>query len=68
MPRPRECAAGELIEAGDVSDAVLEVCDEFDADLIILGHKGKGAVKRFPMGSVTPRIAHHASRSVLTIL
>jgi nucleotide-binding universal stress UspA family protein len=57
----------ELIEAGDVSEAVLEAGDEFDADLIILGHKGKGAVKRFLMGSVTPRIAHHASRSVLTI-
>ncbi|MFW2339930.1 MAG: universal stress protein [Acidimicrobiia bacterium] len=57
----------ELTEAGDVSDAILTSADVFDADLIILGHKGKGAVERFLMGSVTPRIAHHSCRSVLAI-
>lgn len=56
-----------LAEAGDVSQAILEAGDEFDADLIVLGHKGKGAIERFLMGSVTPRIAHHACISVLAI-
>lgn len=57
----------ELMEAGDVSDAILSAGDEFDADLIVLGHKGKGAIARFLMGSVTPRIAHHSCRSVLAV-
>lgn len=56
-----------LVEAGDVSHAILEAGDEFEADLIVLGHKGKGAIERFLMGSVTPRIAHHACISVLAI-
>ena len=57
----------ELAEATDVSDAILAAADEFAADLIILGHKGKGAIERFLMGSVTPRIAHYSCRSVLAI-
>ena len=56
-----------LVEAGEVSDAILDAGDEFEADLIVLGHKGKGAIERFLMGSVTPRIAHHSCRSVLAI-
>ena len=56
-----------LTEAGDVSQAILEAGDEFGADLIVLGHKGKGAIERFLMGSVTPRIAQHACISVLAI-
>jgi nucleotide-binding universal stress UspA family protein len=56
-----------LVEAGDVSHAILDAGDEFDADLIVLGHKGKGAIERFLMGSVTPRVAHHACISVLAV-
>lgn len=57
----------ELTEAGDVSDAILAEVDEFNADLIILGHKGKSAIEKLLMGSVTARVAHHACRSVLAI-
>ena len=57
----------ELLEASDVSDAILTSADTFDADLVILGHKGKGAIEKFLMGSVTPRIAHHSCRPVLAI-
>jgi len=56
-----------LVESGDVGDAILDAADRFDAHLIIMGDKGKGAVARFLMGSATPRVAHHSKRSVLTI-
>lgn len=57
----------ELVEAGDVSEAILEAGEQFEADLIVLGHKGKGAIEKFLMGSVTPRIAHHTCRSLLAV-
>lgn len=57
----------ELVEAADVSDALLAAGDASAADLIVLGHKGKGAVERFLLGSVTPRVAHHSCRSVLAV-
>jgi nucleotide-binding universal stress UspA family protein len=57
----------ELVESGDVSHAILEAGERLGADLIVMGHKGKGAIERFLMGSVTPRVAHHTCRSLLAV-
>ena len=57
----------QLRESPDVSDEILQVATELDSDLIVLGHKGKGAIKKFLLGSVTTRIAHHAPCSVLAV-
>jgi nucleotide-binding universal stress UspA family protein len=57
----------QLREAPDVSDEILHVASELNSDLIVLGHKGKGAIKKFLLGSVTTRIAHHAPCSVLAV-
>jgi nucleotide-binding universal stress UspA family protein len=56
-----------LVEASDVSQAVLDAATRLDSDLIIVGHKGKKAFERFLLGSVTARIAHHAPCSVLSV-
>lgn len=56
-----------LMEAPDVSQALLEAVAESATDLVVLGYKGKGAVEKFLLGSVTPRVAHHASCSVLAV-
>lgn len=57
----------ELREAEDVSHEILDMAAEKHCDLIILGDKGKGAVEKFLLGSVAPRIAHHALCSVLAV-
>lgn len=57
----------QLREAADVSDEILHAASEYRSDLIVLGHKGKGAIQKFLLGSVTTRIAHHASCSVLAV-
>ena len=57
----------ELLEAPDSSEAILDAGSQMGSDLIILGHKGKGAVEKFLLGSVTSRIAHHASCSLLAV-
>jgi len=57
----------QLREAPDVSDEILHAATELNSDLIVLGHKGKGAIKTFLLGSTTSRIAHHANCSVLAI-
>jgi len=51
----------------DASHQILEAAREFDVDLIVLGHKGKSAIKRFLLGSVANRVVHHADRSVLVV-
>jgi nucleotide-binding universal stress UspA family protein len=57
----------QLREAPDVSDEILHAATELSSDLIVLGHKGKGAIKTFLLGSTTSRIAHHATCSVLAV-
>lgn len=52
---------------GDAADAVLDVAEERDADLIILGNKGMTGARRFLLGSVPNRVSHHAPCSVLII-
>lgn len=57
----------QLHESSDVSQEILNVAEEINCNLIVLGHKGKGAIEKFLLGSVTTRIAHHAPCSVLAV-
>jgi nucleotide-binding universal stress UspA family protein len=52
---------------GDPADAILDVAEERDADLIVVGNKGMTGAKRFLLGSVPNRVSHHAPCSVLII-
>ena len=52
---------------GRASGAILDVADDVDADLIIVGSRGLGRAARFVRGSVSTSVANNASRSVLII-
>ena len=45
---------------GDPADAILDVAEETDADLIVVGNKGMTGAKRFLLGSVPNKVSHHA--------
>ena len=52
---------------GDPADAILDVAEEQNADLIVVGNKGMTGAKRFLLGSVPNKVSHHAPCSVLII-
>ncbi|NNJ93624.1 MAG: universal stress protein [Halobacteria archaeon] len=56
-----------LLESADVSQAILEIAEKDAIDLVVLGYKGRSAVKRFLLGSITSRIVHHAPCSVMVV-
>ncbi len=64
-------AAGVEVEIhareGDPADAILDVAEERNADLIVVGNKGMTGAKRFLLGSVPNKVSHHAPCSVLII-
>ena len=72
-----EVAAGLAREAGvnvnvyprqgDPADAILDVAEEQEADLVVVGNKGMTGAKRFLLGSVPNKVSHHAPCSVLII-
>ena len=52
---------------GEPADAILDVAEEENADLIVVGNKGMTGAKRFLLGSVPNKVSHHAPCSVLII-
>jgi nucleotide-binding universal stress UspA family protein len=53
--------------SGDPADALLGLCDDIDADLLVVGSRGMHGARRFLLGSVSSRCVHHANRSVLIV-
>ena len=64
-------AAGVEVEArpreGDPADALLDVAEEVNADLIVVGNKGMTGAKRFLLGSVPNKVSHHAPCSIYIV-
>lgn len=54
-----------IIKPGSPAEIVLAVAEERDADLIVVGHRGHGAMKRLLLGSVSSKLAHHAHCALL---
>lgn len=52
---------------GKPADRILDLAEELDAGLIVLGSRGLGTVKRLALGSVAEGVIHHASRPVLVL-
>ena len=49
------------------SDAILNVAEETNADLIGVGYKGMTGARRFVLGSVPNNVSHHAPCSVIIV-
>jgi nucleotide-binding universal stress UspA family protein len=52
---------------GDPADALLALCDDLDADVLVIGNRGMHGARRFLLGSVSSRCVHHADRTVLIV-
>src|SRR5919206_3339913 len=53
------------VREGDPTDTIIAVADENDADLIVVGARGETRLRRFMLGGVAAKLAHHAPTSLL---
>jgi nucleotide-binding universal stress UspA family protein len=53
--------------AGDPAEVLIDVAEETDANLIVVGSKGMRGAARFLLGSVPGKVSHHARASVLIV-
>lgn len=51
----------------DPADAILNVAEQVDADLIVVGNKGMTGARRYFLGSVPNNVSHHAPCSVIIV-
>jgi nucleotide-binding universal stress UspA family protein len=54
-------------EMGDPKYKIIDVAEEWGADLIVLGSHGRSGLSRFLMGSVSEAVARHAHCSVTIV-
>ena len=52
---------------GDPAHVIIDVASEKKADLIAVGARGSTGVRRFMLGSVASKLAHHAQSSLLIV-
>jgi nucleotide-binding universal stress UspA family protein len=60
-------ASAVVTVEGDPREAVVRVAEEWQADLLVLGARGLGAIERFLLGSVSLAVAHRADCPVLVV-
>ena len=57
----------QLREGRDKGEEILKAASDFDAHLVVVGATGRSGIEKFLLGSVSNRIAHHASSPVLVV-
>ena len=55
------------VDDRDASTALVEVGDQGDYDLLVVGNKGMTGASRFFLGSVPNKVSHHVQRSLLIV-
>ena len=60
-------AVTETLRLGHAADEIIKVADRNKVDLIVAGAKGLGAIGRFFLGSVSTKLLHHSSSSILIV-
>jgi nucleotide-binding universal stress UspA family protein len=61
-----EHAVTRLIE-GSAGDELCRLAEEVDADVIVMGTRGRGGVRRALLGSVSDHVVRHAPCPVLVV-
>jgi nucleotide-binding universal stress UspA family protein len=61
------CRVEKLVLAGRPSREIVQLAADQDADLIVMGAHGRGAVERLLFGSVTEQVLRRAACPVLTV-
>ncbi len=56
-----------LVVYGDAAEEILNLAEERECDVIVIGSSGKGRMKRTLLGSVSTKVALHARCSVYIV-
>ena len=56
-----------MVEEGDVAAIIIDVANNLDCDLIVLGSKGKSEFKDYKLGSIANKVVQYARKPVMVV-
>lgn len=56
-----------MVEDGRAASVLIKVADALDADVVVVGRRGRGGVAELLLGSVSHELVLHCKRPVLVI-
>lgn len=62
-----KCSADTILDVASAADSIVNYANCKNADLIVIGTKGRTGLKRFLLGSVANGVVAHAKCSVLVV-
>ena len=65
--RKAEIPHRSIVEAGSPSDVLMRVADRENADLIVVGSRGRGGFSGLLLGSVSQQVTHYAHQPVVVV-
>jgi len=60
-------AVEQKIEIGSAGEALCRLAEELDADVVVVGSRGRGAIRRALMGSVSTHVVNNSPKPVLVV-
>ncbi|HKL04941.1 MAG TPA: universal stress protein [Roseovarius sp.] len=52
---------------GDTADAILDMAEDVGADMIVIGHRGLGRMRRMMIGSIAQKVVQQADCTVVSV-
>ena len=56
-----------MVEEGDPASVIIDVSNELDVDLIVLGTKGNSEIGQYLIGSVANKVVQYAHKPVMVV-
>eukprot|EP00258_Populus_trichocarpa_P042306 XP_024458325.1 universal stress protein A-like protein [Populus trichocarpa] len=67
MCKDKMIKAETLILEGDPKDKICRATEQMQADVLVVGSRGLGKIKRALLGSISDYCAHHAKCPILIV-
>jgi len=64
---PHEYTIKGMVEEGDVAAIIIDVANNLNCELIVLGSKGKSEISRYPLGSIANKVVQYAHKPVMVV-
>lgn len=56
-----------IVKEGDIAAKIIDVANERECDLIVLGSKGSNTLGQYPIGSVANKVVQYAHKPVMVV-